>query len=92
MTKMIADLLVLWLCIILANVVDLKLLPHLGDLHLGQYVAAMFVFCTAVSILENESSCKGATWARLLQKVLANKMSRHIDMDKAEIDKTLASE
>lgn len=91
MSKMIADLLIVWLCIILANVVDNHLLAHLGGLHLGQYVAAIFVLCTAVSILENESSCNGSTWAKLLQKVVADKVSRHIDVNKEELEKIIES-
>lgn len=86
MSKMIPDLITVWLCIILATVVDIHLLGQWGDLHLGQYVAAIFVLCTVVSILENESSCNGASWARLLQKVVASKVSRHIDMSAEELE------
>ena len=67
MTKMISDLAIVWLCILLAVGVDENLLGHFGGLHLGQYVAAIFVLCTAVSILENESSCNGSAWARAVQ-------------------------
>lgn len=89
MSKMVQDLLVVWLCILLATGVDEKLLGHFGGLHLGQYVAAIFVVCTAVSILENESSCNGAAWARLAQKIVANKVSRHIDIPEDELDRIL---
>ncbi len=89
MSKMVQDLLVVWLCILLATGVDEKLLGHFGGLHLGQYVAAIFVVCTAVSILENESSCNGAAWARLTQKIVANKVSRHIDIPEDELDRIL---
>lgn len=84
MFKMIQDLAMVWFCIILANEVDGTLLGHLGNLHLGQYVAAIFVLCTCVSILENESSCNGAAWAKVAQRVLANKVSRHIEMAEDE--------
>lgn len=89
MSKMVQDLLVVWLCILLATGVDEKLLGHFGGLHLGQYVAAIFVVCTAVSILENESSCNGAAWARLAQKIVANKVFRHIDIPEDELDRIL---
>ena len=89
MSKMVQDLLVVWLCILLATGVDEKLLSHFGGLHLGQYVAAIFVVCTAVSILENESSCNGAAWARLAQKIVANKVSRHIDIPEDELERIL---
>ncbi len=89
MSKMISDLTVVWLCILLAVGVDDKLLGHLGNLHLGQYVAAIFVLCTSVSILENESSCNGAVWARAVQKVVTSKVSRHLDIDEEELEKLL---
>lgn len=89
MSKMISDLTVVWLCILLAVGVDDKLLRHLGNLHLGQYVAAIFVLCTSVSILENESSCNGAVWARAVQKVVTSKVSRHLDIDEEELEKLL---
>lgn len=89
MSKMISDLTVVWLCILLAVGVDDKLLGHLGSLHLGQYVAAIFVLCTSVSILENESSCNGAVWARAVQKVVTSKVSRHLDIDEEELEKLL---
>ena len=89
MSKMISDLTMVWLCILLAVGVDDKLLGHLGNLHLGQYVAAIFVLCTSVSILENESSCNGAVWARAVQKVVTSKVSRHLDIDEEELEKLL---
>jgi len=89
MSKMIPDLVTVWLCIILATEVDNTLLDHWGNLHLGQYVAAIFVLCTVVSILENESSCNGVVWARVLQKVVANKVSRHIELTADELEKML---
>ena len=92
MTKMISDLTVVWLCILLAHGVDMHLLGHLGGLHLGQYVAAIFVLCTAVSILENESSCNGAAWARAVQKIVTNKVSRHLDMEEKELEELIKTE
>lgn len=85
MTKMISDLAIVWLCILLATGVDEHLLGHFGGLHLGQYVAAIFVLCTAVSILENESSCNGSAWARAVQKIVTSKVSRHLDIDEEEL-------
>ncbi len=92
MMKTINDLAILYCCILLARGVDNHLLDHLGNLHLDQYIAAIFVFATFVSILENESSCNGSTWARLVQKVVANKVSRHIDMPAHEIEAILKGE
>lgn len=85
MSKMITDLLVVWLCMLLANGVDQQILGHFGNLHLAQYVAAIFILTTAVSIAENESTAKNSTWARLLQKIVASKLSRHTDIPEDEI-------
>ena len=46
-----------------------------------KYVAASFCFIELLSVLENESSCNNAWWARLLQKVLVDKTKRHFDID-----------
>jgi hypothetical protein len=46
-----------------------------------KYVTALFCFIQLISILENESSCNNAWWARLLQKILMDKSKRHFDVD-----------
>ena len=46
-----------------------------------KYVAALFCFIELISVLENESSCNNAWWARMLQKVLMDKTKRHFDID-----------
>jgi hypothetical protein len=51
-----------------------------------KYVAALFCFIQLISVLENESSCNDAWWARALQKFLMDKSKRHFDMD-IDIDK-----
>ncbi len=38
-----------------------------------------------LSVLENESSENGQTWARALQKILVNKAARHFDIDPADL-------
>lgn len=37
------------------------------------------------SILENESSCNNATWARLAQKILVDKTERHLGIDLSDL-------
>lgn len=81
MSKMITSLAIVFLCIVLAHHIDNTLLAHWGTIHLGQYVAAVFCLTQFVSILENESSCNGSSWARVLQKFLADKTARHLDID-----------
>ncbi len=90
MFKMISDLTVVWLCILLAESVDTHLLGHFGGLHLGQYVAAVFILCTVVSILENESSCNGAAWAKAVQKIVTSKVARHIDIDESVLEDAIS--
>lgn len=46
-----------------------------------KYVTALFCFIELISVLENESSCNNAWWARALQKFLMDKSKRHFDMD-----------
>lgn len=81
MSKMISDLVVVFLCIVLAHHVDISLLAHWGGIHLANYVAAVFCLTQIVSILENESSCNGSTWAIVAQKILADKTLRHLEID-----------
>jgi len=85
LAKIITDLAIVWLCMLLAQGVEKELLLHLGNLHLAQYIAAIFIAITALSIAENESTAKDAKWAKLLQKVIASKISRHTDVPEEEI-------
>ena len=51
------------------------------SLEVTKYVTALFCFIQLISILENESSCNEAWWARVLQKILSDKTKRHFDVD-----------
>jgi hypothetical protein len=84
--KSISDIGIVFATILLGRGVDNYLLGHFGGLHIDQYIAAIFVLCTFVSILENESSCNGSAWARLVQKIVANKVSRHTDLTEEELN------
>ncbi len=44
------------------------------------------------SILENESSCNNATWARLAQRILVDKTERHLGIDLSELKKARIKE
>lgn len=85
MSKVITDLAILWLCLLLADGVEKQLLSHWGELHLAQYVAAIFIAITAVSIAENESTAKNSKWATLLQRFIASKISRHTDLPEEDV-------
>lgn len=86
MFKMVSDLCIIFLCVVLAHHIDNTILAHMGGLHMSSYVAAIFCLTQFVSILENESSCNGSIWAMALQKVLADKTSRHIELTSEEFE------
>ena len=85
MGKMINDMIVVFLCVLLAYHVDLILLSFLGGLHLAQYVSAIFCVIQFVSILENESTSSNAAWARVMQKIVADKTERHLGIKYNEL-------
>ena len=78
--KIISDLVTIFVCILLGDLVDDVLLPQLGDLHIAQYIAAVFSIIQLLSILENTSSCNDAPWAKVLQKFIADKTERHLEV------------
>jgi len=90
MFKMIGDLIEVMLCVVLAYYIDTRLLAHMGNLYLAQYVSAIYCVVQFVSILENVSTCNNAKWAKVLQNVVADKTQRHLGVDIAS--KTLTNE
>lgn len=57
---------------------------HITDgipIDLTKVAAGAICFWQIWSILENESSCNGARWAKVAQKILVDKTSRHFDID-----------
>lgn len=61
---------------------------HITDswpIDLTKVAAGAICFWQLWSILENESSCNGSKWARMLQKILVDKTSRHFDIDLSEL-------
>lgn len=64
---------------------------HITDswpIDLTKVAAGAICFWQLWSILENESSCNGSRWAKLLQKILVDKTSRHFDIDLSDLIKT----
>ena len=47
--------------------------------------AGAVIFWQGWSILENASSCNGAKWARILQKIMVDKTERHLDIDLSDL-------
>ena len=89
MSKMIGDMCIIFLCVILAYHVDNTMLMHLGDLHLASYVSAVYCMIQFVSIIENESTCNGSTWARVMQRLVADKTERHLGIKYKELVKQI---
>lgn len=52
---------------------------------LTKVAAGGICFWQLWSILENESSCNDAKWAKIAQKILVDKTSRHFDIDLSEL-------
>ena len=85
MTKMVQDFSVLILAIFLATAIDTIVLDYMNPLHLANYLAALYCGVQFVSILENESTCNGAGWARVMQKIVADKTERHFNIKLKEL-------
>jgi hypothetical protein len=67
--------------ILLLYLVDRVLLDGVMSLSLCNLGSAVFVAVQLWSILENISSGNGARWAKVLQKLVADKAHRHLDID-----------
>ena len=59
----------------------------MNPLHLANYLAALYCGVQFVSILENESTCNGSAWARVMQKIVADKTERHFNVKLNELMK-----
>lgn len=74
-----------WSLIIIAFLIQ----RHITDswpIDLTKVAAGAICFWQLWSILENESSCNGSKWAKLLQRILVDKTSRHFDIDLSELE------
>lgn len=86
MVKMVWTFSVLIMCLCLASYLDRNVLGYM-DTHLANQLTAMYCLVQFVSILENESTCNGASWARVLQKIVADKTERHFNVKLKELMK-----
>lgn len=82
--KVIVTLLKAYALIIMAFLIQQRIMNGL-PIDLTKVAAGAICFWQLWSILENESSCNGSRWARVLQKILVDKTSRHFDIDLSEI-------
>ena len=72
--------------IILAYFINLYITSGIG-IDMTKVAAGAVCFWQLWSILENESSCNDAAWARVAQKVLVDKTERHLDIDLSDLKK-----
>lgn len=82
--KMVSTLLKAWALIAMAFLMQVHITAGL-PVDLTKVAAGAICFWQLWSILENESSCNGARWARLLQKIVVDKTERHFDIDLSEL-------
>ena len=69
---------------ILVHLIDVMVFPEIA-LHLPQVVAGAVCFWQIWSMLENESSCNDAKWAKIAQRIMVDKTERHFDIDLHEL-------
>lgn len=69
---------------ILAYLVQTFILEGI-PIKLANIVAAAICFWQVWSMLENESSCNDAKWAKIAQRILVDKTERHFDIDLSEL-------
>ena len=72
--------------------VDTVILDFQNPLHLANYLAAIYCGVQLVSILENESTCNGAPWARVMQRIVADKTERHFNVKLTDLMKEATEE
>lgn len=83
--RMFYTLCVIYACTVLGWLIDTYMYPFM-DLYLANFISGGFCLVQLLSILENESSCNKARWAKVLQRVLVNKAARHLDIDKEDLE------
>lgn len=82
--RMFYTLCVVYACTLLGWLIDTYIYTFV-DLYLANFISGGFCLVQLVSILENESSCNNARWAKVLQKVLVNKAARHLEVDESDL-------
>lgn len=78
--RVIITLIKVYALIILAYFIQMYITVGTA-IDMTKVVAGAVCFWQFWSILENESSCNDATWARVAQKVLVDKTERHLGID-----------
>jgi hypothetical protein len=82
--RVIVTLAKAYAALLLAHQIDTVLLGA-EQVSCIKFVASAICFWQAWSILENESSCNDARWAKIAQRWLIDKTERHLGIDLSEM-------
>lgn len=77
LARTLATLAKIYALLLLAHAVDVVLMPPFSVSAL-RFCAGAVCFWQTISVLENESSCSNASWARIARRFLIDKASRHL--------------
>lgn len=84
--RVFETLIKIYLLIILAYLIETCIFEGL-PIKLANIAAGAVCFWQIWSMLENESSCNDAKWAKVAQSVMIDKAERHFDIDLSELKK-----
>lgn len=73
-----------WTMIVLAFLMQ-RIITDGMPVDLTKIAAGAICFWQLWSILENESSCNDAKWAKILQRIMVDKTERHFDIDLSDL-------
>ncbi len=82
--RILWTMIIVWLCIILANYVD-TVVRHSTDGLAVRFAVAVFLFYEVYSCLENWSSENDQPIAKALQRIMVNKAERHLNVPLSDI-------
>lgn len=82
--RVFITLLKVYSLIVLAYLIETYIFEGL-PVKLTNVVAGAVCFWQVWSMLENESSCNNARWAKIAQRILVDKTERHFDIDLHEL-------
>ena len=82
--RILATMIIAWLCIILASYVDINV-RHSDDGLAVRFAVAVFLFYELWSCLENWSSENNKPIAKAMQRIMVNKAERHLNVPLSDI-------
>ena len=89
--KIIVTLIKIYALIFLVAQMEIYIFESM-PIKLVNIVAGAICFWQIWSMLENESSCNDAKWAKIAQRVMVDKTERHFDIDLHELKENNGSE